>query len=230
MKKITLIGAVLSLAALNQGHADVIALKANIDYWQYNADMNHPQQIPTNSELDDDHSLAFSAAFEHPIPFLPNAKIKHTNLKADSQESSDDVHRNQLDLDYTDFILYYEILDNLVNLDAGFGLKRLDGNIRKNYMAVQDLSGNLPMFYAQGGVKLPFTGLSANAEVSVAALSDDRITDAQIDLKYNFVETALVDIGAKAGYRILDMQIDRDAETETKFKFKGPYLGIDAHF
>lgn len=86
------------------------------------------------------------------------------------------------------------------------------------------------MLYAQGGVKLPFTGLSANAEVSVAALSDDRITDAQIDLKYNFVETALVDIGAKAGYRILEMQIDRDAETETKFKFKGPYLGIDAHF
>lgn len=80
------------------------------------------------------------------------------------------------------------------------------------------------------GVKLPFTGLSAKAEASFAKLTDTQVTDAQLELKYNFVDTLLVDVGAKAGYRILDIQLEEGSNQEAKLKFKGPYLGLEAHF
>ncbi|MBL8321857.1 MAG: hypothetical protein JNJ93_06265, partial [Acinetobacter sp.] len=99
-----------------------------------------------------------------------------------------------------------------------------------NYAAAQDVSASIPMLYAQAGVKLPFTGLSANAEVSVAGLDDERVTDAQAELKYNFIDSALVDAGAKLGYRILDIQLEQDSSREAKLKFKGPYIGLEAHF
>ena len=55
-------------------------------------------------------------------------------------------------------------------------------------------------------------------------------TDAQAELKYNFIDSALVDAGAKLGYRILDIQLEQDSSRETKLKFKGPYIGLEAHF
>lgn len=230
MKALNLLCAVLGMAAISTAQADVIGVKGNIDYWQYSADLDHPQYNPSNAQLADDYGLSFSVSVEHPIPFLPNAKIKHVNLKAESDESFSGTQRNQVDLDYSDFILYYEILDNIVNADIGAGVKSLEGDLRHNYTSTQDISETLPMVYAQAGLKLPFTGLSANAEVSIAGLNDQRVTDAQAELKYNFIDTLLVDIGAKAGYRILDIQLEKNSDAETKLKFKGPYIGVEAHF
>jgi len=230
MKALNLLCALIGLAAVNTAHADLIGLKGSVDFWSYSADLSHPNAAQPKSQLEDDHGLSFSAAFEHPVPLVPNVKIKHISLQADSDESASGTPRNQLDLNSSDFILYYEILDNIINADAGLGLKRLEGDIRHDYIAAQDVSASLPMLYAQAGVKLPFSGLSATAEVSVAGLDDERVTDAQAELKYNFIDSALVDAGAKLGYRILDIQLEQDSSREASLKFKGPYLGIEAHF
>lgn len=230
MKALNLLYALAGLAAVHTAHADVIGLKGSVDFWSYSSDLSHPHEAQPQSQLGDDHGLSFSAALEHPVPLLPNIKIKHARLQADSDESASGTPRNQLDLNYSDFILYYELLDNIINADAGLGLKRLEGDIRHNYAAAQDVSASIPMLYAQAGVKLPFTGLSANAEVSVAGLDDERVTDAQAELKYNFIDSALVDAGAKLGYRILDIQLEQDSSREAKLKFKGPYIGLEAHF
>ncbi len=230
MQALKLFCFVLGLSTFNAAHADLIAVKGSVDYWHYNADLQHPTSVGAQAELEDDHSMSFSIAVEHPVPFLPNVKIKHANLQAESEQSFAGLKSHQVDLDYSDFILYYEILDNIVSADIGFGAKRLEGNLRQNYTQTQDISGTVPMIYAQAGVKLPFTGLSAGAEASFSSLGDDKITDAQAELKYNFVDTLLVDIGAKVGYRILDIQLEEGSNQEAKLKFKGPYLGIEAHF
>ncbi|MCQ5134536.1 hypothetical protein, partial [Coprococcus eutactus] len=70
-------------------------------------------------------------------------------------------------------------LDNIVSADVGFGAKRLEGDIRQNVTQTQEVSSTVPMIYAEVGVKLPFTGLSARAEASFAALDDEKITDVQ---------------------------------------------------
>ena len=123
-----------------------------------------------------------------------------------------------------------EILDNIVAADVGFGAKVLEGDLRSNLFSTQDVSETLPMLYAEAAVKLPFTGLSAKAEANYAKNSDNEVRDAQAEIKYNFIDAILVDVGLKAGYRILDIKLNQDSNQETQLEFKGPYLGLEAHF
>ncbi|MFD1439624.1 TIGR04219 family outer membrane beta-barrel protein [Acinetobacter sp. ANC 4282] len=230
MQSLKLFCFILGLGAFSSAQADFIGVKASTDYWKYSTDLSNSASALPQPQLEDDHSMSFSIAVEHPVPFLPNAKIKHSNLQAESDQSLAGVKSHQLDLDYSDFILYYEILDNVVSADVGFGAKLLDGDIQQNFTQNTEVSETLPMIYAEAGVKLPFTGLSAKAEASFAKLTDTQVTDAQLELKYNFVDTVLVDVGAKAGYRILDIQLEEGSNQEAKLKFKGPYIGLEAHF
>jgi outer membrane protein len=230
MQSLKLFCFILGLGAFSSAQADLIGVKASIDYWKYSTDLSNPASPQSRPQLEDDHGMSFSLAVEHPVPFLPNAKIKHSNLQAESDQSLAGVKSHQVDLDYSDFILYYEILDNVVSADVGFGAKVLDGDIQQNFTQNTEVSETLPMIYAEAGVKLPFTGLSAKAEASFAKLTDTQVTDAQLELKYNFVDTVLVDVGAKAGYRILDIQLEEGSNQEAKLKFKGPYIGLEAHF
>lgn len=44
MKALNLLCAILGITAAHSAHADFIGLKGGIDYWQYNADLSHPQR------------------------------------------------------------------------------------------------------------------------------------------------------------------------------------------
>ena len=223
MKVSKLFAMMIALGALHTAHADILAAKGSVEFWNYSADLSHPRDTNIHSPLHDDHAFSFSVALEHPVPLLPNLKIKHTNLQAESDERLSGVQRNQIDLNQSAFILYYEITVKITDLTDV-------GDIRYHFTNTQDIGTDLPMLYAQAGLNLPFTGLSANTEISMAGLNDAKITDAQAELKYNFIDSILVDVGATLGYRILDIQLEQDHPQEMKMKFKGPYLGLEAHF
>ncbi|MEK5794670.1 hypothetical protein VXE63_21655, partial [Acinetobacter nosocomialis] len=44
------------------------------------------------------------------------------------------------------------------------------------------------------------------------------------------IDNLLVDVGLKAGYRILNIELDDYEKNDLKFDFKGPYVGLDIHF
>lgn len=226
MKKLAL--SCLILAVMGTAHADIIGAKASVDYWDYNT--NTSQATGNNINLEDDYGLAFEVSVEHPVPLIPNAKIKHLNLKTDGKSNFTNTANYNFDLDYSDFILYYEILDTIVSVDVGLGAKVLDGQLKQNHLVANSVSETLPLAYVQAGLKLPFTGLSAKAEANYAKNSDHVVTDAQAEVKYNFIDNMLLDIGLKAGYRILDIKFDEGSANETQFEFKGPYLGLEVHF
>jgi outer membrane protein len=121
-----------------------------------------------------------------------------------------------------DAIGFYEVLDIIVKLDVGLGAKRVNdnsANIDKTILAA----------YVSAGGKLPFTGLSAKAEVFVGKWSDADFTDYNAEVKYNFIENMAIDLGVKAGYRATQINID-DSGTSSNIKVQGPYLGLEAHF
>ena len=211
-------------------YADTLyGLYTDVNYWHTQNDHSNAYQ-KTSSK--DNGQVMLSASLEHGIPLIPNAKIRHTNLKESSSHQ----------LSSSDAIAYYELLDNIVSLDIGLGAKRLKGDIENNadnYNA--HLSKTLPMAYASAGAKLPLTGLSAKAELGIAHNSKIKANDAQAELKYNFVDNVAIDVGIKAGYRILTIKADdvwHDAKAKTglykntkpakeyKSEFKGPYVGI----
>ena len=218
---------ILGLGCFSAAQADIIGVKGSVNYWHYNSDLSSALGQP---EMKDDSSLSFALAVEHPVPLLPNVKIKHSTLEAESEREVLNEKMERIDLDYSDFIVYYEILDNIVSADIGVGAKVLDGTVQQNLTEVEQVSETLPMLYAEAGVKLPFTGLSAKAEASYAKFDDTVISDAQAELKYNFIDNLLIDVGLKAGYRILDVELNEGDEHNLQLDFKGPYIGLEAHF
>ncbi|EPF94478.1 membrane protein [Acinetobacter gyllenbergii] len=246
--KISMFAIGTSICGLAQ--ADVIGVKADASYWFYDG---KAQVQPNNTtslsnqtgvdnllldpyadsreyDLDRKGSAQISLAIEHPIPLIPNAKIRYVNLKSQTEKELAGQPVYDLNIDHTDFILYYEILDTIVNADVGLGATNLNGDIKTLNVRKTDIDKTVPVIYGSAGVKLPFTGLSAKAELLYSNINDTKITDAQAELQYNFIDNLLVDVGLKAGYRILDVKLDDYDKNDVKFNFKGPYIGLDMHF
>lgn len=205
--KLTLLALGTSVCGLAQ--ADLIGVKGDLSYWNYNGEANMAAQTSApDQDLDRKGSAQLSLAIEHPIPLIPNAKIRYVNLKTQTENEVAGQPVYDLDIDHTDFILYYEVLDNIVDADIGFGASNLNGDVKTLGLNKTDIDKTIPVIYGSAGVKLPFTGLSAKAELLYSNVNDTKITDAQAELQYNFIDNLLVDVGLKAGYRILDIKLD----------------------
>ncbi len=227
--KLTLLALGTSVCGLAQ--ADLIGVKGDLSYWNYNGEANMAAQTSApDQDLDRKGSAQLSLAIEHPIPLIPNAKIRYVNLKTQTENEVAGQPVYDLDIDHTDFILYYEVLDNIVDADIGFGASNINGDVKTLGLNKTDIDKTIPVIYGSAGVKLPFTGLSAKAELLYSNVNDTKITDAQAELQYNFIDNLLVDVGLKAGYRILDIKLDDYEKNDLKFNFKGPYIGLDVHF
>lgn len=220
----------LSLGLCSFAQADFIGVKGGVDYWFFDGQTNMNKTTQNDQDLDQDGSAQLSISVEHPVPFIPNVKIKHGNLNAETDGKIASVANTQVDLNNSDFILYYEILDNIISVDAGVGAKVLDGEFKQYGLNTTNIDEVYPIAYVAAGAKLPFTGLSAKGEASYSNFDDAKITDVQAELQYDFIDNILVDVGAKVGYRLLNIDLDDYENRDMKFEFKGPYIGLEAHF
>ena len=221
--------AALGLSSFAQ--ADFIGLKGDISYWNIDGTSNIDRKNLSDQDLDRKGTVQASVAFEHPIPLIPNVKLKYTKLDTETKSDNavQELAKTEINLDHTDFILYYEILDNIVKADVGIGATRLNGTVKQFSKSI-DVNEYSPIIYAEAGVKLPFTGLSAKAEATYTNVNDVKITDAQAEVQYDFVKSIALDLGAKVGYRVLNIELNDLDKRDMKFDFKGPYIGLNAHF
>lgn len=225
LKQLPIFVTILGLSSFAQ--ADFIGLKGDISYWNIEGTANIDEKKLADQDLDRKGTVQASVAFEHPVPIIPNVKVKYTKL--DTETDTSELSKTDINLDHTDLILYYEILDNIVKADVGVGATRLNGNFKQFSNSI-DVDEYAPIIYAEIGGKLPFTGLSAKAEATYTNVNDVKITDAQAEVQYNFIQSILLDLGAKVGYRIMNIELDNIDKRDMKFEFKGPYIGLNAHF
>lgn len=232
MKKIAIATALL-IASTAQ--ADTLyGLYADANYWHTSADIT---DNGSKQSFDDEGNYMLSASLEHGVPLIPNVRVRHADI---SHSQNTAIARDEVAFTSTDAIAYYEILDNVVSVDLGLGAKRISGDVKYTGGTTPDLNKTLPMAYASVGAKLPFTGLSAKAELGVGIGSNVKATDAQAEIKYDFVKTAAIDLGIKGGYRVLSLDYDEmdvkylgnvfGSQVPYKADFKGPYVGVEVHF
>lgn len=233
--------AVSTFGLMTSAQADFIGVYGSVDYWNLQGGYNETRHGNTMREAntldwDDKGQAQIAVSFEHPVPLIPNARIRHVGIEAEteSKRALTDAAVYETNLDSTDFILYYEILDTIVSVDVGVAAKRLDGDITYTSTALfkdkLEISETIPMVYGSVGGKLPFTGLSAKAELLATSYSDVKVSDLSAEIKYDFINNILVEVGAKAGYRILDIELDDQQDLDTDFNFEGPYVGLEVHF
>ncbi len=235
MNKALLLG--LLLTATFASVADVLGFSVGANYWQYDMDGTMRSPLAANDSVGidfDDAGVNVFVTFEHPVPFLPNVKLQQNDIQAAGLIPVADPNfqngelvfvSGAIDLSHTDVTLYYEILDNWVNLDLGLTAKYFDGYSRFKYEAIIDdetsLDDWIPMVYGQAQFDLPFTGFSAAATVSALSFDSNQVTDLDLALKYQ----NKLGFGADLGYRTMDVDLKNINSFRSDLKIDGFYLG-----
>lgn len=220
--KICTLASVLVFAPAYAGTVDG---QASIDFWYVQGDVNHDIKGQKDQELNKKVTPQIQLAIEHDVPLVPNVMIRHADI---NQNASNSQINSDVNVGITDLVLSYDVLDHNVNTDLGVAIKRVDGQLNYNG-GETDISKTIPMIYASVGAKLPITGVSANVQALATKYNNVQGVDVQAEVKYNVVEKLLYDVGAKIGYRMLDLRLDEKGK-EQKLRFQGPFLGIQMGF
>jgi outer membrane protein len=250
MKKILTAAAFAAVLPQAASALPLVDFYAGSYYW----DQTVSGDVANNSaDLEDDLNLDAGGqsvvylAFEHPIPVVPNVKIKQTSMDSDgtgtvSQNFDIDgstVTANEnlttvLDLSHTDFTLYWSLPLPIVTFDFGLTARQFDGEITvngDNTNAAADFDFVVPMGYLKAGIDIPMTGVSIGADLNTISYGDTSITDFDANVTYVLPLIPLLDVGISAGYRSFDLDLDEKdfGDLSTKVNVAGPYLGLSLH-
>lgn len=248
MNKLKVLALSASLLLSGYSYADVIGGTIELAYWKGNYDGNMVSKgtdISVNNELqfDDTDALEVTVSFEHPVPVLPNVKIRHIDLDETENGELDDITFNgetfpnnadvtsNLDLSHTDLILYYEVLDNIVSLDLGLDIKRFDGQLDiiedddPDTRSTTKIDETLPMLFGAVEVELPFTGLALGGELSIVSYDGDSLSDARVRLRQN-MSIAFIELG----YRQFNIDVEDVSNVDVDADISGVYLSTGLDF
>lgn len=204
----------------------------------------------TDFDFDKETKASFYVALEHPIPLVPNIKVRRTAMDTFGDTtlnstftfngeifSANTPVSTEVDMTNTDFILYYELFDNdLVSFDFGINGKYVDGEIfvretaDASNSAREEFSGVVPMVYSRLYFGLPFTGLGIYAEGSYLSIDDHTLSDYEIALAYEFVDNLAVDMTFQLGYRATTLELEDLDDIYSDLEFSGVFAGLELHF
>lgn len=244
--------ALCALPLLMSGYvqADFFSVALHLDSWQSKADGSFGQTgVMHPFDYKNKNQLAYGVTLEHPLPFIPNARLGYQSLKhtasteldqtfalAGQQFSVGSVLDATLDLSHWDLVLYYEVLDNnLVELDVGIQFKRLDGAAEvalstSQSASRQTLDDTLPMLYAAGSVNIIGTGLQVFAELSGLTQGRHDVRAFRGGLSYNMMDTIALDAAVRLGYQSMQFTLDNMDGLSTDVDAKGVFAGLELRF
>lgn len=243
MHKIPVVGVLLLLLS-TPGQADVIGFSVGASYWQpeLSGDFNSAGAGSINLSDDlgigDPSPTSVVLALEHPVPLLPNVKYQNNDLDSDGRNTltgnisfegetyvAGETVNSTFDLSHDDIILYYEVLDNWVNLDIGLDVKRFGGevsmvgNINTTTGRI-DLDETVPLLYLSARFDLPFTGLYVGADLSGASIGDSSAQD--LSLKVGYLSG--IGLGIEGGLRTFSLELDDVDGLDSDIEYDGAYV------
>lgn len=223
-------------------------LHAGYDSWQTGTQggFANSQQLQDFS-FRDKNQQGYYLAFEHLVPVLPNLRVQWQNLQSQGHTELNNSFsfggttfvagtalNAELDFRYTDYVLYYELLDNsLLQLDLGLVAKKLSGELglmAANRQASQSVRQWLPLLYLDTRLGLPGSGLELFANGQASQFSGNHWYDLQAGVGYQLVDSLAMDVRLKLGYRWLDLQLDDIDDLYAGITFSGIFAGIAVHF
>ena len=227
----------------------LLGLYASVDAWSMESSGSFGNSTTTMQDfnLDDDNKVSFSIALEHPVPILPNFRLRSNDLSSSGDSTLNESFTyggetfainttvaTEFEIQNTDITLYYEVFDNdVVSFDLGLTGKYLDGEIKvrsDSLSASETFKGIVPMLYGAVQIGVPATGLSFFGELNALSIDENNIQDYQAGVAYSFVDNLAIDLSVRAGYREFSLELDDMDDVFTDWSFDGPFLGVQAHF
>ena len=223
----------------------IFGIYAGAGSWEaeFSGEAGDPSVTLDDLGAKEENNKFFYIALEHPVPLIPNIKLQQNDINSkqtstitqtfildDTEFTAGSEVASDLDLSYTDAVLYYEILDNWFNLDIGVTARKYSGHLdAESGMATEsvDVDAVIPLLYGKAQFDLPFSGLSAGIEGNYINYSDSSLMDYSAKVSYLF--DSVLDLGVEVGYRAMTMTIDDD-EVQTDIELSGPYAAAIFHF
>ena len=258
IKKLTL-ASLLASAVL---YADTIGGEISLGVYSHSPSGSASYTLPympLNESIDLENDLGWSdtqdvilkAYFELPLPFVPNIKLAYNNFSQSGEGTVtsfswggiiglDGIVDTSLDLQMYDLTAYYELLDNVVEIDAGLTLRYLSGDMSVTPTADFNLPGLLPDFsisapqstdidmwipllYGKARFNVPSTDISLQFEANGLTYQDTTFYDYELSARYTFS----MGLGLEAGYK--SMHIDSEDLADglvVDVDSSGPYAAI----
>lgn len=239
------------LTASPAAFSDFLGVYAGGGVWESDfsgdiGDRNRPGADLRDLGLDDDRNQFYFVAFEHFVPLIPNIRLQQTDISLSSSATisqsfvldgvgyiANDTVSSDFDLSHLDATLYYEILDNWVNLDLGLTFRKFDGEVSFNSAAqgraTESIDETLPMLYAKAQFDLPFTGFYVAASGNYTSYDDSDVSDFTAAVGY-MSNGLLLDLGIELGLREFSVKLDDVSGLDADMKMDGPYASIYLHF
>jgi len=225
--------------------ADIAGLYAGGGVWQSSPTGtlgNTGISLDNTLNFDEENSNYFFIALEHPIPLLPNLRLSRTDLEWAGQGTVpagtsldevvfpiDQAVAADLDLSHTEITFYYEVLDNIIDLDLGLTARMFDGEaslIGASQQERVELDAVIPMLYGRAGIDLPFSGLSAAVSGNWINVNEFHLIDWSAELNYDFSIAPTLEAGLSIGYRSMLIEIDDQDELQSDAEFDGLFIGL----
>lgn len=247
MKKTVIAIALAAMAPLSANADLLFTVGTKASVWNAEAGGQVDDTISVEDDglnIDSEKGMQLTVFFEHPVPVLPNFKIKQTNLDMSGSGVlniqgflDDDVDFNNeevdsvMDLSHTDFTMYWGLPLPIPFVDIDFGLtaRKFDGVVEAigkdtNTRASEDLDATLPMGYGAINVTTPF-GLYASADINYISLDGNKLSDVSYAIGYD-LPIPVVDLGIEGGYRSMNLKTDEDSiDLETDVDVSGAFVG-----
>lgn len=240
LKSLLILGLLGSSAIVR---ADFVGLNIGAKYWSpdasgtFNSTSNGPISLQNDLGVQDsDRSTALSISIEHPLPGIPNLKYQgfELNSSGSSVTSSNLTFNRQtyatgssisstLDLSHNDIVLYYEVLDNWVNLDLGLDFKMFDGRVSIDDELGSnsvDVNETIPLLYISARFDLPLTGMYVGANLQTLNIGDSSAQDSTLLVGYE-TNTGL---GVEGGFKTFNLELDDAGDLDTNLEYEGIFL------
>jgi outer membrane protein len=188
-------------------------------------------------DVDDPQHSSMTIILEHPITALPNIRYQGSQLDSDISIngpafSFGNHNSSTFDLSQDDIVLYYQLLDNWVNLDLGVDVKRLDGEISfagttGNSVSVDE---TIPLLYLSARFDLPLDGLYVGADINASVidlgLSESSAQDSTFLMGYE----SGTGLGIEGGYKYFSLDLDNVDASDTDLEYDGIFLNGYVNF
>lgn len=235
----------ISWPASGPANAEFIGLDIGASHWS--PGLNHGNTYSDSRSIDlvDDLQLedpsrpSMVLILEHPIKALPNIKYRgyeldssnrvtlDSNINFNGQTfSSGNKVTSTYDLSHNDIVLYYQLLNNRLNLDLGVDLKSFDGEISLDgdTSASVEVDETIPLFYLSARYDLPnsgfYVGANINANFIDLGLSESSAQDSTIMLGYDSGSG----LGVEGGFKSFSLELDEVENLDKNLEYEGIFL------
>jgi len=180
------------------------------------------------------------AYFNHPIPLVPNFRAEFTSTSTSGTGSSNidflgnsytGKTQTNLDLDQTDFLLYWGLPLPFVSFNYGFGAKDFKGELsvtssNNTTPSKSNLNATLPVGYLGADFSLPMLPLTLSANTKTLG---SRFNDTTFKARYDIIGFGLK-LGAEAGYRTINLDSSDLSNLNVDLSYGGVFAGVTLVF